>query len=79
MKKTEIFTLAVIAIGAAAEFADMLPSKYGGALLFLWAIVRAYLRVTGQREEIDQAQSLGAELKGDIEQARAVKAEPVNK
>lgn len=64
--KGEIATLAIIFLGAAAQLGDLLPTKYQGLLLALWAVVRLVIRTTGQSATITQAEELGKELKSDV-------------
>jgi hypothetical protein len=76
----DFLALLFVAIGAGAEMSDMLPAKFSGVLVALAVFARLYTKWIGsqqQRDALVEGKQAGVELKIDLEQIRAVKAEPV--
>ena len=73
--------LGLAVLAAAAEMADMLPAKYEGIILGLYALSKTYTKFLGSQQQKDalaEGAAVGAEIKTDIEVAKAPKAQPVD-
>lgn len=73
--------LALAVLAAAAEMADMMPAKYAGIVLGLYALSKTYTKFLGSQQQKDalaEGASVGAEIKTDIAVMNAPKAQPVD-
>lgn len=68
--------LGLIVLGALAEFADVLPPKFSGALMVLMVGARLYTKWLGSQTDKDalaEGTSVGADLKSDLKVIEAKK------
>lgn len=76
----DYLAFALMALGAAAEMTDFLPSKYAGGLMAVYALAKLYSKWAAtqpQKDALVEGQQLGQELKSDIKIIGAQKAEKV--
>lgn len=70
----------LLALSAAAEFTDMMPAKYAGITMALYAMAKLYTKWLGtqqQKDALSEGTQVGGELKADLNVAKAKKADPV--
>lgn len=72
--KFDVAGLILVILGVLAEMSDVLPSKYSGIVLALFAVARLGTKFgVGSSAQLNEGQELGNELKSDIKLVEAKK------